>query len=239
MLKSLTQPVAYCSISGLIAVSIKIRKPESYKIVEIGVFKGDNAASLIRVVERRVAQPRYVGFDLFEDTDDFFQDHPEDRQWYDHPDYPYFEFQSGQHSFNSVTAKLSAIQPPDRFTLVPGDSTKTVRANYSLIEDADFIYIDGCHDYDIVREDWQSVRPLIQKNPHLVIAFDDVTYSGVARVRDEIVSRDRDVRVLSLNYNQFFVIPRSMPWIETGGLRAIDLIWRLFGKTPSTSLPSQ
>jgi hypothetical protein len=233
VLKSLTQPVGYCCLSGLVAVTIKIRKPESFKIVEIGVFKGDNAASLIRLAQHRGAQTRYVGFDLFEDIDEFFLDHPEDRKWYDDPDSTYFEFRSGQHSFDSVTAKLSAIQPPDHFTLVPGDSTRTVSANYSLIEDADFIYIDGCHDYDVVRQDWQNVRPLIQKNPHLVIAFDDATYSGVARVRNEISSGDKEVRVLSLNYNQFFVISRSMPWIERGGLRAIDLIWRLFGKTPS------
>ena len=232
-MKSLTQPVDYCCLSGLVAATIKIRKPQSYKIVEIGVFKGDNAASLIRLVQNRGTETRYVGFDLFEDSDEFLKDHPEDRKWYDNPDYPYWEFRSGQHSFDSVTAKLSAIQSPDHFTLVPGDSNTTVRANYSLIEDADFIYIDGCHDYDVVWEDWQSVRPLIQRNPHLVIAFDDVTYADVARVRNEISSGDKDVRVLSLNYSQFFVISRSMPWIERGGLRAIDLIWRLFGKTPS------
>jgi hypothetical protein len=225
----LTQPTDYCCLSGLIAASIKIRKPQSYKIVEIGVFKGDNAVSLIRLVQSRGTHAAYVGFDLFEDIDEFYSSHPEDRQWYGHPDYPYFEFQSGQHSLNSVTAKLSAIQPLDRLTLVPGDSTRTVRANYSLIRDADLIYIDGCHDYDVVREDWLSVRPLIQNNPHLIIAFDDVTYSGVARVRDEI-SSDTGVRVLSLNHNQFFVISKSMPRIEAGSLRVIELIWRAFGK---------
>ena len=233
-MRSIAKPVNYCCLSGLVSASIKIRKPGSYKIVEIGVFKGDNAASLIRVVQKRGAQAWYVGFDLFEDIDEFFQGHPEDRQWYDTPDHPYFEFRSGQHSLDSVTAKLSAIQSLDRVTLVPGDSTKTVRANYPLIQDADFIYIDGCHDYEVVREDWQSVRPLIRSNPHLVIAFDDATYSGVARVRDEISSTDNAVRVLSLNYNQFFVISRSMPWIEAGGLRALDLIWRIFGKLPAS-----
>ena len=233
-MKSLTQPVDYCCLSGLVAATIKIRKPQRYKIVEIGVFKGDNAASLIRLVQNRGTETRYVGFDLFEDSDEFLKDHPEDRKWYDNPDYPYWEFRSGQHSFDSVTAKLSAIQSLDRVTLVPGDSTKTVRANYPLIQDADFIYIDGCHDYEVVREDWQSVRPLIRSNPHLVIAFDDATYSGVARVRNEISSTDNAVRVLSLNYNQFFVISRSMPWIEAGGLRALDLIWRIFGKLPAS-----
>ena len=234
MLRSITRPVgSHCCLSGLVAATIRIRKPQSYKIVEIGVFKGDNAASLIRVVQNRGAQTRYVGFDLFEDIDGFFKDHPKDRKEYDNPDHPYWEFRSGQHSLDSVRAKLSAIQPLDHFTLVPGDSTRTVRANYSLIEDADFIYIDGCHDYDVVREDWQNVRPLMERNPHLVIAFDDATYSGVARVRNEISHGDKDVRVLSLNSTQFFVISRSMPWIERGGLHAIDLIWRLFGKMPS------
>ena len=227
-----TQLMGYCSLSGLIAASMKFKRPGNYKIVEIGVFKGDTAVSLIGMVQNRGAEASYVGFDLFEDIDEFFKSHPEDRKWYDNPDYPYFEFRSGKHSLDSVTAKLSAIQPLERIKLVPGDSTKTVRDNYPLIQDADFVFIDGCHDYEVVREDWKNLRPLIQKNRHLVIAFDDATYSGVGRVRDEISSGDKDVRVLSLNYNQFFVISRSMPWIEAGGFLAIDLLWRLFGKAP-------
>ena len=96
-----------------------------YRVIEFP--PGGKSYSIGASLEKRLVKSD--GFDLFEDIDEFFKGHPEDRQWCDKPDTPYFEFRSGQHSLDSVTAKLSAIQPLDGVALVPGDSTKTVRAN--------------------------------------------------------------------------------------------------------------
>src|SRR5262245_34398832 len=47
-----------------------------FTFVEIGVFKGDNAVSIIRLVKNFNVEVRYIGFDLFEDIDHFFDSHP-------------------------------------------------------------------------------------------------------------------------------------------------------------------
>jgi hypothetical protein len=65
-----------------------------YTLVEIGVFKGDNAVALIGLLHARGVEVRYVGFDLFENLEGFYLQHREEREIYDHPDYPYWEFKT-------------------------------------------------------------------------------------------------------------------------------------------------
>src|SRR5262249_1017763 len=151
------------------------------------------------------------GFDLFENQEEFFLEHREDRKWYDHPDYPYWEFKSGEHSFSRVFAKIAVVLPKNRFMLIPGDPTKTGPANRVPLREPDLVYIDGCHDYEIVRQDWLNVSNLFEDNPTLIVVFDDATYPGVSRLRDDIEREHAQLRVLDLNFNQFFVCSVRMP----------------------------
>ena len=193
-----------------------------------GVFKGDNAVALINLLSRRGVEVHYVGFDLFEKQEEFYLQHREERKWYDHPDYSYWEFGSGQHAFARVFAKIAAVLPKERFVLVPGDSTLTVPANRTLISNADLVYIDGCHDYEIVRQDWQNVRDLFNDNPALIVAFDDVTNPGVSRLREEL-QLARTHRVLDLNFNQFVVCSVRMPLTQRAALEALTFLCRKLG----------
>ena len=59
------------------------------------------------------------------------------------------------------------------------------------------IYIDGCHDYEIVSRDWQNISQTIAVNSDVVIIFDDSTYEGVSILRREIES-SAIYKVLSL-----------------------------------------
>ena len=87
-------------------------------------------------------------------------------------------------------------------------------AHRERLTDATVIYIDGCHDYDIVLQDWQNVRSLINANPATVVAFDDVLYPGVARLKTEI-EQDMDLyRVFPVNTYQFFVTTKNLRWRE-------------------------
>ena len=67
------------------------------------------------------------------------------------------------------------------------------------------IYIDGCHDYEIVSRDWQNISQTIAVNSDVVIIFDVSTYEGVAKLRREIES-SVIYKVFTLNFEQFFVI---------------------------------
>jgi hypothetical protein len=226
VLKSLLSPTYYrCrrfisplwrvgTLPWYISALLVLRRPASFKFVEIGVFKGDNAVHIINSAKRFTTSIQYVGFDLFENKDEFFELHAEDRAEYDKPEYPYWEFQSGQHSLAKVHSKLSAVLSEADFALIQGDSTITVPAHRERLTDATVIYIDGCHDYDIVSQDWQNVRSLINANPATVVAFDDVLYPGVARLKTEI-EQDMDLyRVFPINKYQFFVTSKNLRWRE-------------------------
>lgn len=112
-------------------------------------------------------------------------------------------------------SKLSAVLAEADFTLIEGDSTRTVPANHECLTGATVIYIDGCcHDYDIVVQDWHNVRALINANPVTIVAFDDMLLSEVARLKTEI-EQARDLYcVFSINTNQFVVTSRNLPWIN-------------------------
>ena len=210
----------------LIGALLVLRRPVAFKFVEIGVFKGDNAVRIIRLAQRFKTNISYIGFDLFENKDEFFKLHPEDRAVYDTPEHPYWEFQSGQHALMKVQSKISSVLSQDNFALITGDSTITLPAHRKHLTDASMIFIDGCHDYDIVSQDWQNVCSLMDANPDMVVVFDDMLYPGVGRLRMEIARLTDQYRVFLLNYNQFFVTSKNLRWKE----------WQLFALAEGVAL---
>jgi hypothetical protein len=207
------------TLQGLASFLLRQRRPAAFRFVEIGVFKGDTAVAVLGRARELVADVSYAGFDLFEDKDEFFSRHAEDRSKYDMPEYPYFEFQSGGHHLANVRNKIRTILPDTSFDLVRGDSTVTVPSHRDKLKNATLVYIDGCHDYDIVLQDWQNVRPALDANPETVVVFDDALYEGVGRLRSEIArSKDR-YQVLPFNFNQFLVISRELRRKERWFLR--------------------
>jgi Methyltransferase domain len=198
----------------IVGALLFLRRPRAFKFVEIGVFKGDNAVRIICLAQRFKTNIFYIGFDLFENKDDFFQLHPEDRSVYDTAEHPYWEFESGQHALVKVQSKISSVLSQDNFVLIRGDSTITLPAYRRGLMDASVIYIDGCHDYEIVSQDWQNVCSLMDSNPEMVVVFDDMLYPGVGRLRMEIARLTDQYRVFLLNENQFIVTSKKLRWKE-------------------------
>src|SRR6185503_9165268 len=102
--------------------------------------KGDNAVAMIQLAHHNQKNIRYVGFDLFEDTEQFYRLHPEDRVRYDKIENPYWRF-SDQHHFDNVYNKIRAVAKENSFLLIKGDSTLTVPEHYQDIQDAAVLYI--------------------------------------------------------------------------------------------------
>ena len=193
-----------------IAIAItKFHKPEEFSFLEIGVFKADNAVHLINALTFTKLKLNYIGFDLFDDIDYLKNTYPEDYSQYNLKEYPYWEFASGEHSYINVSKKISRYLEPKNFELVAGDTTKTLpeyfKSNTKII---DLIYIDGCHDYEIVKSDFANCELHFKQNPNLVIAFDDYSYPGVKAVYDEI-SLNPAYSLQLFNANQFIVTTKS------------------------------
>lgn len=198
-----------CFLTDLVSVVLLLFRPKTFRFAEIGIFKGDNAVQVIRRIRRFHTEASYIGFDLFEDHKDFYRDHPDELALYDRNSY--WEFGSGQHAMDVVRKKIGAVLPEDRVTLVPGNSLVTVPEHRDALSDCTMIYIDGCHEYDVVSQDWANVAPVFQTNPDLIVAFDDLRTPGVARVRAEIdAAKDGLYEVYDLNSNKFFVVSKRM-----------------------------
>ena len=202
------------TLPWLVVITYLLRWPKAFKLVEVGVFKGDSATGIICLLKRLRGDVSYVGFDLFENKDEFFKGHPEDRATYDTPEYPYYEFESGQHVLANVHRKISGVLSPSKFTLIAGDSTVTVPGHRQDLLDASVIYIDGCHDYEIVAQDWQNVRSILDVSPDTLIVFDDALYPGVGRLKTEIERGTGHFTMYRLNENQFFVASKKLRWRE-------------------------
>jgi len=181
-------------------------KIDSFSFLEIGVFKGDNAIALISWLKTFFSLSiNYIGFDLFDEITYLEENYPEDYKAYNLADFPYWEFESGGHTLAKVNEKLSQVILPQTYELVKGDTTLTLPAYIKTnSKKIDLIYVDGCHDYVVVKEDWKNCESLFAANPKLVIAFDDFSYPGVKTVYETIISSGQ-YNVHVLNENQFIV----------------------------------
>ena len=69
----------------------------------------------------------------------------------------------------------------------------------------------------------------MQENTGLIVAFDDAASPGVARLREEIRRDNTDLRLLDLNFNQFFICSTRMPLRRRLALEALGFVARRLG----------
>jgi Methyltransferase domain len=192
----------------LVSILIVWRRLKKFTFTEIGVFKGDTAVATITAAQKMGAGVSYLGFDLFENNKDFYKSHLDDFNRYNcHAD-AYWKFDSGEHTLDRVRAKLLDKLSPEHCCLVPGDSTLTVPEHLGQVFRSELIYIDGCHEYEIVKKDWENVKSVFDANPCAIVVFDDAHIPGVARLKEEILASDQFL-LFYPNINQFFVVSRQ------------------------------
>jgi hypothetical protein len=71
----------------------------------------------------------------------------------------------------------------------------------------DFVYIDGCHDYDIVHQDIQLYYPLVADNG--VIGGHDYTNYGDVRVAVNRFAKSNNLNVNSLHPDWWIIKPTT------------------------------
>lgn len=126
-------------------------------ILEIGVWKGENALRMLKSASKVPDQVTYVGIDLFEDLASQINLEREASLW--------------PESEDNVLMKLTRSYPGAHIELVPGYSKDTLP---TLIgRKFQLIFIDGGHSYETVLCDWTNALKLISHDGYIFI--DDYT----------------------------------------------------------------
>ena len=147
---------------------------DCFNILEIGTNNGNNAIGMIKTAASRVPEDKihYYGFDLFEDLT---------------PELVGKEFSFEKSSPMADVEKKIEDQTKAKATLFKGDTNKTLEAAKELPK-MDFIYIDGGHAVETVRNDWKHCSEKVK--PEGVIFLDDyfpeMPFIGCKFLLDEI-----------------------------------------------------
>jgi hypothetical protein len=154
------------------------RRPRS--IVEIGVWRGNRA---VQFLQAGVNLERYVGFDLFDDLSSALAT----------------QEKMGLCTATRLEDIQARIQQAQRnghptVELIAGRTDETMPEYASRNgPEFDFIYIDGGHSLETIRNDWTYSEKLLA--PDGMIVFDDYypneTSRGAKPLVDELVRDDR------------------------------------------------
>ena len=135
-----------------------LRSRKFHNIMEIGTFNGDNAVGMIKTAGILVPEEKihYYGLDLFEEKTKELVDEE-------------FSFAYAPQMAN-VAAKIRQ-QTKAKVTLFKGNTKETLPVVVKKLPKMDFIYIDGGHTIETIRNDWEYASTLIQ--PGTVVILDD------------------------------------------------------------------
>ena len=181
----------------LLLKEIENHKPKNF--LEVGVFQGVTSRNVCEILNKLHDNNfNYYGVDLFEDTDEE-TDLKESTSKHNKISNPFKHFlfniilKQNLNSMESVNKLLKKFK--NNVYLIKGfshDALKKIN-----ISEIDFIFLDGGHAYETVREDLEIILKDIKKN--MVIICDDYDQEGygVKKAVDEL--KDRVTDIINLN----------------------------------------
>jgi predicted O-methyltransferase YrrM len=181
----------------LLLKEIENHKPKNF--LEVGVFQGVTSRNVCEILNKLHDNNfNYYGVDLFEDTDEE-TDLKESTSKHNKISNPFKHFlfniilKQNLNSMESVNKLLKKFK--NNIYLIKGFSRDALKKiDFSKI---DFIFLDGGHAYETVREDLEIILKDIKKN--MVIICDDYNQEGygVKKAVDEL--KDRVTDIIKLN----------------------------------------
>ena len=179
---ALGSPARYETLCELLTASIV--DTGHARIVEVGTWNGSRAIQMAEAAfATGVTSVSYVGFDTFEGGND--------REHEGHTK-PHADSWIETNRLNNYSRLMSRKGLNFAFSLVKGNTLKTLPASADVVADCTFAYIDGGHSYPTTKSDYECLKHV----PFVV--FDDVIVNeeegspeGPRRVMQEVGGQKR------------------------------------------------
>ena len=167
---------------------IAMKKPKNF--LEIGVFHGVTARNVCELLYSiHKSDFKYVGLDLFEENSENTDEIIPNTKFNNPIKKIYFKYILGKDPY-SIDAVSSLLKKFDKNVhLIKGNSNKLLqKIDMSKI---DYVFLDGGHAYETVKNDLESCIPVIDNNGTVLCDDYDLSYApGVKKAIDEFISEN-------------------------------------------------
>ena len=155
---ALGAPARYETLCELLTTSIA--ETGAARIVEVGTWNGSRAIQMAEAAfATGVTSVSYVGFDTFEGGNDrVHEGHTK----------PHADSWIVTNRLNNYSQLMARKGLNFAFSLIKGNTLKTLPASAAVVADSTFAYIDGGHSYETTKSDYECLKHV----PFIV--FDDV-----------------------------------------------------------------
>tara|TARA_B100001142_G_C14247893_1_gene622030 strand:+ start:84 stop:713 length:630 start_codon:yes stop_codon:yes gene_type:complete len=185
---------------------IKLKKPKFF--LEVGVFHGVTARNICELLYQIHKDDfKYVGLDLFEKNDENKSEIIPNTHFSNPLKHIYFKYIKRQDPYSLEAVEELLKKFKNNINLIKGNSNKVLpNINMSKI---DYVFLDGGHDYDTVRNDLLNCIEVIKNNGTILCDDYNLSYApGVKKAIDEFVKENKFDCKLLCN-NRFAKIEKS------------------------------
>jgi len=164
---------------------IKEKKPKTF--LEIGVFHGVTARNVCELLHKINGKEfNYIGLDLFEESIENKDEIIPSTNFSNPLKYFYFKYIKRQNPYSIDAVQDLLKKFKDNVHLIKGNSNKVLKK--IDMRKIDYVFLDGGHDYETVKNDLESCIEVINSNGTILCDDYNLSYApGVKKAIDEYV----------------------------------------------------
>ena len=167
---------------------VRIKKPKCF--LEVGVFHGVTARNVCELLYQiHGGEFRYIGLDLFEKNNENKSEIIPNTNFSNPFKKIYFEYIKRQDPYSIEAVRDLLKKFNKNIDLITGNSNKILKKiDMSKI---DYVFLDGGHDYDTVKNDLNNCIEVVNKNGTILCDDYNLSYApGVKKAIDEFVENN-------------------------------------------------
>ena len=167
---------------------VRIKKPKCF--LEVGVFHGVTARNVCELLYQIHKDDfRYIGLDLFEKNNENKSEIIPNTNFSNPFKKIYFEYIKRQDPYSIEAVRDLLKKFNKNIDLITGNSNKILKKiDMSKI---DYVFLDGGHDYDTVKNDLNNCIEVVNKNGTILCDDYNLSYApGVKKAIDEFVKNN-------------------------------------------------